>query len=141
MKQKKRRTLQNARSLDLVGAPVRPVYFPARYVQRDALRDAQPVCHEVLHVVDAYLFSVASRADDSNNGIVVGRPRVEVARCAAATCGGGGGLLTDDLLELRVKGSLPRMEALKDVVENHGVTHMAAICAICKSQFSKVMQM
>ncbi len=54
-------------------------------------------------------------------------------------CGGGGGLLTDDLIELRVKGSLPRMEALQQVVENHGVTHMAAICAICKSQFSKVM--
>jgi len=54
-------------------------------------------------------------------------------------CGGGGGLLTDDLLELRVKGALPRMEALKQVVENDGVTHMAAICAICKSQFSKVM--
>ena len=54
-------------------------------------------------------------------------------------CGGGGGLLTDDLVELRVKGSLPRMEALKQVVDQHGVTHMAAICAICKSQFSKVM--
>ncbi len=54
-------------------------------------------------------------------------------------CGGGGGLLTDDLLELRVKGALPRMEALNYVVEEYGVTHMAAICAICKSQFSKVM--
>lgn len=53
-------------------------------------------------------------------------------------CGGGGGLLTDDLIELRVKGALPRMEALKNVVDSHGVTHMAAICAICKSQFSKV---
>ena len=54
-------------------------------------------------------------------------------------CGGGGGLLTDDLIELRVKGALPRMEALKEVVEDYGVTHMAAICAICKSQFSKVL--
>jgi len=54
-------------------------------------------------------------------------------------CGGGGGLLTDDLMELRVKGALPRMEALKEVVDNFGVTHMAAICAICKSQFSKVL--
>ncbi|MCK4939413.1 MAG: (Fe-S)-binding protein, partial [Rhodospirillaceae bacterium] len=54
-------------------------------------------------------------------------------------CGGGGGLLTDDLMELRLKGALPRMEALKDVIDNHGVTHMAAICAICKSQFTKVM--
>jgi len=58
---------------------------------------------------------------------------------ATFCCGGGGGLLTDDLMELRVKGALPRMEALKHVVEHHGVTHMAAICAICKSQFAKVM--
>ena len=54
-------------------------------------------------------------------------------------CGGGGGLLTDDLMEVRVKGALPRMEALKHVVDNYGVTHMAAICAICKSQFTKVL--
>ena len=54
-------------------------------------------------------------------------------------CGGGGGLLTDDLMDLRVKGSSPRMTALQDVTEEHGVTHMAAICAICKTQFSKVM--
>jgi Fe-S oxidoreductase len=54
-------------------------------------------------------------------------------------CGGGGGLLTDELLELRVKGALPRMEALKHVVDEHGVNFMATICAICKAQFSKVL--
>src|SRR5690606_34508911 len=54
-------------------------------------------------------------------------------------CGGGGGLLTDELMEVRVKGALPRMEALKQGIEEHGVTHMAAICAICKSQFTKVL--
>ena len=54
-------------------------------------------------------------------------------------CGGGGGLLTDDLMELRIKGAQPRMEALKNVSKDHGVTHMAAICAICKSQFTKVL--
>ncbi len=54
-------------------------------------------------------------------------------------CGGGGGLLTDDLTELRVKGAVPRMEALKRVIDEDGVTHMAAICAICKSQFTKVL--
>lgn len=54
-------------------------------------------------------------------------------------CGGGGGLLTDDLMELRVKGAKPRMEALKQVVEQEGVTHMVAICAICKSQFTKIL--
>jgi Fe-S oxidoreductase len=56
-------------------------------------------------------------------------------------CGGGGGLLTDDLIELRKKGAQPRMRALQQVAEEHGVTHMAAICAICKTQFSKVLPM
>ena len=42
-------------------------------------------------------------------------------------------------MEVRVKGALPRMEALKNVIEEHGVTNMAAICAICKSQFTKVL--
>lgn len=54
-------------------------------------------------------------------------------------CGGGGGMLTDDLIEVRVKGALPRMEALKHVVDQHGVNFMATICAICKAQFSKVL--
>ncbi len=54
-------------------------------------------------------------------------------------CGGGGGLLTDDLMDLRKKGGSPRMTALQQTTEDHGVTHMAAICAICKTQFSKIM--
>jgi Fe-S oxidoreductase len=58
---------------------------------------------------------------------------------ATFCCGGGGGLLTDDLIELRVKGALPRMQALQQVVDEHGVNYMAAICAICKSQFTKVL--
>ncbi|MEK7711844.1 MAG: (Fe-S)-binding protein, partial [Pseudomonadota bacterium] len=63
----------------------------------------------------------------------------ETTQEATFCCGGGGGLLTDDLLELRVKGAMPRMQALKQVVEENGVTHMAAICAICKAQFTKVL--
>ncbi|HSB21794.1 MAG TPA: (Fe-S)-binding protein [Burkholderiaceae bacterium] len=58
---------------------------------------------------------------------------------ATFCCGGGGGLLTDDLMELRVKGALPRMEALKAVADRHGVNFMATICAICKAQFTKVL--
>ncbi|OOZ43035.1 sulfate reduction electron transfer complex DsrMKJOP subunit DsrK [Solemya elarraichensis gill symbiont] len=54
-------------------------------------------------------------------------------------CGGGGGLLTDDLMEIRIKGGMPRMTALNNVIEESGVTHMAAICAICKSQFTKIL--
>ncbi len=58
---------------------------------------------------------------------------------ATFCCGGGGGLLTDDLVELRVKGAQPRMQAFKEVVDRHQVTHIAAICAICKSQFAKIL--
>ncbi len=54
-------------------------------------------------------------------------------------CGGGGGLLTDDLLDLRIKGALPRMEALNLVAGGQGVNFMATICAICKAQFSKIL--
>ncbi len=54
-------------------------------------------------------------------------------------CGGGGGLLTDELMDLRRKGAQPRMRAFQQVAQEHGVTHMAAICAICKTQFAKVM--
>ena len=54
-------------------------------------------------------------------------------------CGGGGGILTDDLIEVRIKGALPRMEALNHVVNDHKVNFMAMICAICKAQFNKVI--
>jgi hypothetical protein len=42
-------------------------------------------------------------------------------------------------MEIRVKGAQPRIEALNNVMQEKGVTHMAAICAICKSQFTKVL--
>ena len=54
-------------------------------------------------------------------------------------CGGGGGVLTDELIEARVKGAFPRMEALNEVTQSNGVNFMATICAICKAQFSKVL--
>ena len=63
----------------------------------------------------------------------------ETIRDRTFCCGGGGGLLTDDLMEVRVKGAQPRLEALNNVMKEKGVTHMAAICAICKSQFTKVL--
>ena len=58
---------------------------------------------------------------------------------ATLCCGGGGGLLTDDLMDLRIKGAQPRMRAMQEVARDHGVTHLAAICAICKAQFTKVL--
>jgi len=63
----------------------------------------------------------------------------ETIREVTFCCGGGGGVLTDELIEARIKGALPRMEALHEVVEKHGVNFMATICAICKAQFTKVL--
>jgi len=54
-------------------------------------------------------------------------------------CGGGGGLLTDDLMPVRIKGALPRAQALQAVVDSDKVTHLVAICAICKTQLSQVL--
>lgn len=53
-------------------------------------------------------------------------------------CGAGGGLLSDEILELRVKGASPRIQSLKKVVEEKQVNYLACICAICKTQFSTV---
>ena len=58
---------------------------------------------------------------------------------ATFCCGGGGGMLTDDLIEARVKGALPRMNAYNNVVQKNGVNFLALICAICKAQFTKVL--
>ena len=46
-------------------------------------------------------------------------------------CGAGGGLLTDELMEVRMKGAKPRMEAFRA----SGADYLATPCAICKAQF------
>jgi Fe-S oxidoreductase len=65
--------------------------------------------------------------------------RRDTTREATFCCGGGGGLLTDELMELRVAGARPRMDALAEQVDASGVTHLVAMCAICKSQFAAVL--
>ncbi len=122
-------------------------------LQRNALRmDKSANDDMVLTFHDSCNVARASRMGNFEGGQLVIPREIIKASCnhffdmpahaikeATFCCGGGGGLLTDDLVELRVKGSLPRMEALKQAVDEHGVTHMAAICAICKSQFSKIL--
>jgi Fe-S oxidoreductase len=121
-------------------------------IQRNALRlDPSANDDMVLTFHDSCNVSRGSRMGNFEGGQFVIPREVIKASCnhyydmpadtieEATFCCGGGGLLTDDLVELRVKGSLPRMEALKQVVDDHGVTHLAAICAICKSQFSKIL--
>jgi len=133
--------------------PMHIMEFTHDLIQRDALTlDKSANDDMVLTYHDSCNVARASRMGPRPGGQFILPREVIKASCnhfydmpqdtihdATYCCGGGGGLLTDDLMELRVKGALPRMEALKHVVENHGVTHMAAICAICKSQFAKVM--
>ena len=127
--------------------------FTFDLMKRGALRlDPSANDDKVVTFHDSCNVSRASRMGDTPGGqFVIPRELIKGA-CnhfvdmapgttheATYCCGGGGGLLTDDLVELRVKGALPRVQALSQVIEDHGVTHMAAICAICKSQFSKVL--
>lgn len=53
-------------------------------------------------------------------------------------CGAGGGLLADEILDVRIKGAMPRMQAYKAIKDSHGANFFALICAICKAQFTKV---
>jgi Fe-S oxidoreductase len=127
--------------------------FTYDLIQRGVIKlDKSRNDHRRLTFHDSCNVARASRMGDMPGGQFVIPREIIKATCnhfydmapetigeATFCCGGGGGLLTDDLMELRVKGALPRMSALKQVVEEHEVTHMAAICAICKSQFSKVL--
>jgi len=45
-------------------------------------------------------------------------------------CGGGAGLGTDENMEMRLRGGLPRGSAVRHVQERHGVNQLAAMCAI-----------
>ena len=122
-------------------------------IQRGALKfDKEANDHRIVTFHDSCNVARASRMGDSPGGQfeipraiikAVANKYVEMApgttREATFCCGGGGGLLTDELIELRVKGALPRMEALKQVVDQQGVNFMATICAICKAQFTKVL--
>jgi Fe-S oxidoreductase len=45
-------------------------------------------------------------------------------------CGGGAGLGTDENMEMRLRGGLPRGNAVRHVRDAYGVNRLAAICAI-----------
>jgi Fe-S oxidoreductase len=51
-------------------------------------------------------------------------------------CGGGGGLLTDEIMPIRMAGGKPRAMAVKHVKANF----VATPCAICKAQLPEVMK-
>jgi len=51
-------------------------------------------------------------------------------------CGAGGGLLADELMDLRMKGAKPRVEAFRA----SGANYLATPCAICKAQLPVAFQ-
>jgi Fe-S oxidoreductase len=136
-----------------VRQPMHICEFTWDLISRGALKlDREANDHRVITFHDSCNVARASRMGDRPGGQfeipraiirAVANRYVEMASVTTHEktfcCGGGGGLLTDELLDLRVKGALPRMEALRTVADEHGVNFMATICAICKAQFSKVL--
>src|SRR3989338_3054783 len=54
-------------------------------------------------------------------------------------CGSGSGLNAGENMELRMRGGLPRANAVKDVVEKYGVNMLANICAIDRAALPPLM--
>jgi len=55
-------------------------------------------------------------------------------------CGGGSGLGTDEMMEMRLRGGLPRGNAVHHVQQKHGVNRLAAMCAIDRATLSTVCE-
>jgi len=53
-------------------------------------------------------------------------------------CGGGAGLGTDENMEMRLRGGLPRGNAVRHVRDRHGVNVLAACCAIDRATLTTV---
>ena len=55
-------------------------------------------------------------------------------------CGGGAGLGTDENMEMRLRGGLPRGNAVQYVHEKYGVNQLAAMCAIDRATLMTVCE-
>ncbi|HEU4383470.1 MAG TPA: (Fe-S)-binding protein [Anaeromyxobacteraceae bacterium] len=55
-------------------------------------------------------------------------------------CGGGAGLGTEENMEIRLRGGLPRGNAVRFVHDKHGVNQLAAMCAIDRATLSTVTE-
>lgn len=54
-------------------------------------------------------------------------------------CGSGTGLNTDEIMELRMRSGLPRANAVKHVVDKHGVNMLSCVCAIDRATLTSLM--
>ena len=55
-------------------------------------------------------------------------------------CGSGSGLNTEEVMDLRLRGGLPRANAVKHVNEKYGVNMLACICAIDRAAFPPLLE-
>ncbi len=55
-------------------------------------------------------------------------------------CGSGTGLNTGEIMELRMRGGLPRANAVKHVRDKHGVNTLSCVCAIDRATLSSLME-
>jgi len=54
-------------------------------------------------------------------------------------CGSGSGLNTEEIMELRLRGGLPRANAVKHVHDKYGVNMLSCICAIDRAALPPLM--
>jgi len=64
----------------------------------------------------------------------------ETIREQTFCCGSGAGLNAGEDMELRMRGGLPRANAVKHVHEKYGVNMMACICAIDRAVLPTLME-
>jgi len=64
----------------------------------------------------------------------------ETIREQTFCCGSGAGLNAGENMELRMRGGLPRANAVKHVHEKHGVNMLACICAIDRAVLPTLME-
>jgi Fe-S oxidoreductase len=55
-------------------------------------------------------------------------------------CGGGAGLGNDENMEMRLRGGLPRANAVKYVHEKHDVNLLSCVCAIDRATLPPLME-
>jgi Fe-S oxidoreductase len=55
-------------------------------------------------------------------------------------CGGGSGLNAGEDMELRMRGGLPRANAVKYVHEKYGVNRLSCVCAIDRAVLPNLME-
>ncbi len=55
-------------------------------------------------------------------------------------CGSGSGLNTEEIMELRLRGGLPRANAVRYVHEKFGVNMLSCVCAIDRAVFPPLME-